>query len=84
MRFFVILSFLLLLSLISYCVKWPFSWQGGGLLKRYRHKHGELEQRVAEGDTILLQVADVIIELRTNAERLETVLKQLKDENEPL
>lgn len=84
MRFYAILLFLLLLSLTSYCVKWPFNWHDGGLVnwKRRRKQHEEIIKRVAESDSLLLEVADVVIELRTSAERLEQALKRLQEEED--
>lgn len=84
MRYYGILLFLLLLSLISYFVKWPFNWQDGGVLRwRRRHRlHQLVVQKEAESDKILLEVADVVIQLRTNAERLEMALRKLQEEDE--
>ena len=39
-------------------------------------------QKEAESDKILLEVADVVIQLRTNAERLEIALRKLQEEDE--
>ena len=82
MRFYGILLFLLLLSLISYLKRWPYNWRDGGLLRgRQRdHLHQRAIEHEAHGDAILMEVADVIIQLRTNAERLELALKSLQEE----
>ena len=79
-RFFVMLLCLLLLSLISYCVKWPRCWHNVRYRKDDRHK--EVVERVEQADSLVMEVADVVIQLRTNAERLERALKKLKEEEE--
>lgn len=56
----------------------------GGLLKwkRRLEQHEDIRMRVEQGDILLKEVADVVIELRTNAERLEQALQKLKEEED--
>lgn len=44
--------------------------------------HQLVVQKEAESDKILLEVADVVIQLRVNAERLEMALRKLQEEDE--
>lgn len=65
-------------------MKWPFNLHDGGLLnwKRRWQQHKQVIERVEQGDTLLLEVADIVIQLRTNAERLEQALQKLREDEE--
>lgn len=85
---FVLLSCLLLLSLTTYLKKWPPFWRDDGQGERVQswrylsRKVDQAEERISSSDLLLRDVADVILELRANTERLEDILKRLKEDDD--
>jgi hypothetical protein len=45
-------------------------------------KINQAEERLNDSDATLREVADVILELRANTERLEDILKRLKEDGD--
>jgi uncharacterized coiled-coil protein SlyX len=45
-------------------------------------KMHQVEERLHDSDKTLRDVADVILELRANTERLEDILKRLREESD--
>jgi hypothetical protein len=71
---------------MTYLKKWPPFWRDderGNRVPAWRYgsiKIERAEERLADSDVVLRDVADVILELRANTERLEDILKRLKEE----
>lgn len=68
--------------------KWPPFWRDDGRgNKVWAWKYGpekvrEVEHRLEESDTVLRDVANIILELRANTEHLEDILKRLKEDDD--
>lgn len=72
---------------MSYLKKWPPFWRDDGqgnkvLSWKYANiRIHQTEERLNGSDQLLRDVADVVLELRANTERLEDILMKLREED---
>lgn len=72
---------------MTYLKKWPPFWRDdgrGSKVQSWHYLNAKVDQaaeRLDSSDTLLRDIADVILELRANTENLEDILLRLKDED---
>jgi hypothetical protein len=79
-----VLLFLLLVSLIIYSRRWPSIWRfcRVGTWRKAHEQRQIVLEKLEKDDSLIHEVADVVIQLRVSAERLEEALQTLRKEEE--